>query len=138
MKMMDLIAEATAYGEANSRDPSTKVGGILLIGRRGRKIMGVNTFVGITNPETATREERYEDVVHAEETALLEAGELAKGATYVGSHEPCGRCYRRLIHAGVAAIIFPPTSPERRERWGCEGGRAIAEARGVAVMEVEE
>lgn len=138
MKMMDLIAEAAAHGNACSRDPSTKVGGILLVGRDGRKVYGHNSFVGLEDPGTATREQRYEDVVHAEEVALLKAGEQARGATYVGSHEPCGRCYRRLVHAGVKVIIFPPTSLDRQLRWGCVGGRAVAEALGVACLEVTE
>ncbi len=117
-----------------SRDPSTKVGGVL-IDRNGTRHYGHNTFVGLTEPAEATREERYEDVVHAEEVVLQKAGPAARGGTYVGTHEPCGRCYRRLVLAGVAVIVHEPTSEDRRERWGCEGGRAVAVARGVEVLE---
>jgi len=118
-----------------SLDPSTKVGGVIQV-QGGPAVFGHNTFVGLDDPATATREERYADVVHAEEVALMRAGRRAEGATYVGTHEPCARCYRRLTLAGVVRILFPVTSPERRERWGCDDGRRVAEAQGVEVVEV--
>lgn len=135
MKHADLEAK-------RSLDPSTQVGGVLLIGDGGLqdppRFYGHNQFPSLKEPGTATREERYADVVHAEEVALMYAGwKNAQGAAYVGTHEPCDRCYRRLIWAGVKTIAFRLTSPDRRERWGCVAGRQAALDAGIEIIEVE-
>lgn len=115
-----------------SEDPSTKVGAVLL-DRDGQRIYGHNTFIGLSDPEGATREERYEAVVHAEEVVLLRAGTKARGATLFSTHEPCGHCYRLLIAAGVSVIVHEPTDEERRDRWKCEGGMHAAIDAGLEV-----
>lgn len=110
-----------------SLDPSTKVGGILLT-RDGRQLPSYNHFLTMTDEQvqTATREERYADVLHAEERALLEVSMSdAQGAWYYGSEEPCGRCWKLLAHMGVERVIFRSTDIDRRERWGCDSEGAV-------------
>lgn len=120
----------------HSLDPSTKVGAILAV-HGGPVIHGHNQFVGLDDPATATREERYADVVHAEEVVLMRAGRRAYQSTVVTTHEPCARCWRRLIWAGVLTVAFPRSTDEQRERWGCEEGRQLALAHGLNVVEIE-
>jgi len=126
------MAEARRVAE-QSQDPSTKVGCVLVTSRG--PYYGHNTFATLILPQDATREERYEDVVHAEEHVLLQAGQAAQGSTLFSTHEPCNHCYRLLIHSGVRIVVHEPTSEDRRERWGCEKGRRAALWAGVEIVE---
>ena len=65
---------------------------------------------------------------HAEEVALAEAGEAARGATAYVTLEPCGErssgaasCSARLVAAGVARVVV-----------ACEDRSAFAAGRGLA------
>lgn len=108
-----------------SRDPSTQVGGMLLL-QDGTRVMRHNEFLTLEDPATATREERYADVIHAEEALLLELeASRAHGSWYYGTHEPCGRCWKLLAMAGIERVVFYQTDPERRERWGCNDRAAL-------------
>jgi diaminohydroxyphosphoribosylaminopyrimidine deaminase/5-amino-6-(5-phosphoribosylamino)uracil reductase len=57
---------------------------------------------------------------HAEEQALIAAGEAARGATVYVSLEPCGQrssgaasCAERLVAAGVKRVVIASDNPER-------------------------
>ncbi len=74
---------------------------------------------------------------HAEEQALIAAGEAARGATVYVSLEPCGQrssgapsCAERLVAAGVARVVIASDNPER-----LSAGRGLErlEAGGVEV-----
>lgn len=119
---MTLAREAAA----KSADPSTKVGACLVTSELVQYPRH-NFFPTLLRPEEASREERYADVVHAEEAALLAAGgAAARGSTVYCTHEPCRRCWGLLLNFGVARVVFQKTSEDRRERWGCDEGRRIA------------
>lgn len=116
---------------ANSSDPSTKVGCCIFpvdqLDAEGGSVMdcGFNVFLGLADPETATREERYAAVMHAEMTALLSIGKRARGALVVCTHEPCVDCWKALAFCGVGEVIFVQTTSDRRERWKCQEGRDL-------------
>ena len=74
---------------------------------------------------------------HAEEQAVAQAGEAARGATAYITLEPCGQrstgaasCAERLIGAGVARVVVGAPDPSRYA-----GGRGPArlEAAGVPI-----
>lgn len=125
----------------DSPDPSTKVGACLLVNEKVWKKFGndhftaCNTFSSIKEVEEATREERYEDVIHAEENLILKAGLKMRGGTVFMTHEPCSHCWRLLVASGISKIVFYSTDQERRERWRCTNGRAIGL---LAEIEIEE
>lgn len=105
-----------------SLDPSTKVGGILLH-PDGRLTPCFNTFLTMEDEKVAwaTREERYADVLHAEESGLMELGmDRAKDCWYFGTHEPCGRCWKLLAWMGISRVVYLKTDGERRARWSCD------------------
>jgi diaminohydroxyphosphoribosylaminopyrimidine deaminase/5-amino-6-(5-phosphoribosylamino)uracil reductase len=74
---------------------------------------------------------------HAEEQALVLAGDRARGATAYVSLEPCGErssgapsCAARLAAAGIARVIYACANPDRRS---CGRGPAALAAAGVSV-----
>ena len=118
-----ILAVAQVAAE-NSEDPSTKVG-FAVAHLDGTCWTGHNQFIGLPDPESASREERYAAVVHAEVSALLVAGDAAQGGLFVGTHEPCRECWKVLAYQGPGQVIFLQTDDERRSRWGCQEGREM-------------
>ncbi len=110
-----------------SKDPSTKVGAILVNDQKIVVGMGYNGFARGVHDEVnryLDRERKYKFVVHAEVNAILQAGEKAKGTTlyvYPSFMLPpiCHECCKFAIQAGVKKIVgfFPDVNEERIKRW---------------------
>ncbi len=105
-----------------SKDPSTKVGAVITHTRSKRVIsMGFNGFpagVEDTQERLDDRSTKYEMVVHAEQNALMFAGERAEGATiYVHPLPPCARCAVLIIQSGIVRVVCEQPDFEH-ERWG--------------------
>ena len=111
-----------------SKDPSTKVGAILVDPIRNRPVgWGYNGFaegVADTPERLNVREVKYQLVVHAEVNAILSAGLAARGTTlYVVPSFTlppiCHDCAKTAIQAGVQTIVGfePDTSDPRVARW---------------------
>ena len=57
-------------------------------------------------------------VVHAEQNALMFAGERAEGSSlYVHPLPPCARCAVMIIQAGIVRVVSDQPDFEH-ERWG--------------------
>ena len=105
-----------------SKDPSTKVGAVIAHTRSKRVVsMGFNGFpAGVEDsPERLSdRETKYEMVVHAEQNALMFAGDRAEGCTlYVHPLPPCARCAVMVIQAGITRVVCHQPDFDD-ERWG--------------------
>ena len=105
-----------------SKDPSTQVGAVITHTRSKRVVsMGFNGFpagVEDTRERLDDRETKYEMVVHAEQNALMFAGDRAEGATlYVHPLPPCARCAVMIIQAGIKRVVCDQPDFEH-ERWG--------------------
>lgn len=117
-----------------SKDPSTKVGSVI-VDRRNRVVsIGFNGFPhGVADDDRLDdRERKYELIVHAEVNALLFAGRPVDGcAIYTWPLPPCSRCAALLIQAGVARVV----SPQPPARWldSCSLGAALFVEAGVHV-----
>jgi diaminohydroxyphosphoribosylaminopyrimidine deaminase/5-amino-6-(5-phosphoribosylamino)uracil reductase len=91
------------------------------LARKGRALASPNPLVGavvVRDGEVVGRGfHTFAGVRHAEELAVAEAGEKARGATVYLNLEPCshhGRtppCVDALIEAGVARVVAPLTDP---------------------------
>jgi len=103
-----------------SKDPSTKVGCVLV---RDRRIIstGYNGFprgIGDTFERLNDRKQKYEMTVHAEINAVTTAalhGVSTEGSTAYVTFQPCSRCASVLINAGIKEVFIAADSiiPDR-------------------------
>ena len=105
-----------------SKDPSTKVGCVVVGADREIRSTGFNGFPrGINDDEErlTDREKKYPLICHAEETAIMHAARIGvslKDSTAYVTWPPCSRCARSLIQAGIREIVYPETG-KIPERW---------------------
>lgn len=110
-----------------SKDPSTKVGAVLVNYEMGEEFIGYNGFPrGVDDsPERYNdRELKYRLVVHAEVNALIKAGKLANGSTlYVwpsmGTPPICNECVKIAIQKQIREVVgyAPDETDPRVARW---------------------
>jgi len=105
-----------------SKDPSTKVGCVVVGEDREIRSTGFNGFPrGISDDEErlSDRSQKYPFICHAEENAIMHAARIGlslKGCRAYVTWPPCTRCARSLIQAGVTEVIYP-AGCEVPERW---------------------
>lgn len=106
-----------------SKDPSTKTGAVITVGKQVISV-GYNGFpVGMPDDETLydNREEKYSRVVHCEVNALIYAGKLdphAQHTLYTTPFPSCDRCVVQMIQAGIRTFVAPEPTQEAKDRWG--------------------
>jgi dCMP deaminase len=94
-----------------SKDPSTKVGCVIVDDDRVIVSTGYNGLprgVDDSRLERMARPAKYLWTSHAEENAVAQAartGGVLSGSTAYVTHQPCARCARILIQAGVRRIV---------------------------------
>lgn len=135
-RFLDLAAHIAQW----SKDPSTKVGYVVVGPDREIRSTGFNGFPrGIADsPERLTdRERKYQYICHAEENAVMHAARIGlalKGCTAYGTWPPCTRCARFLVQAGIARVVYPElTSMPGRWTADCLAGKGILDEAGVRV-----
>jgi len=104
-----------------SKDPSTKVGCVVVGEDREIRSTGFNGFprgISDDSERLTDRSKKYPLICHAEENAIMHAARIGislKGSTAFVTWPPCSRCARSLIQAGVQEIVYPETDgiPER-------------------------
>ena len=117
-RFLDLAAHIAAW----SKDPSTKVGCIVVGEDREIRSTGFNGFPrGISDDaeRLENREIKYPLICHAEENAIMHAARVGvslRGCVAYVTWPPCTRCARSLIQAGVVEVVYP-SSAEVPERW---------------------
>lgn len=110
-----------------SKDPSTKVGAVLVNDLKQVVGMGYNGFarsIEDTDERLNNRELKYKLVVHAEVNAIIQAGHEARNSVlyvYPSFMIPpiCHDCCKAAIQAGIAGIVgFEPNESDPRvQRW---------------------
>lgn len=108
-----------------SKDPSTKVGAVVVDAKRRVIAMGYNGFPrGVDDsPERyADRPTKYAHVVHAELNAILNALGPVEGCTLYVTLEPCTTCAKAIIQSGITRVVLPNRDGESKteveKRWG--------------------
>mmetsp|Transcript_12236 Transcript_12236/g.28525 ORF Transcript_12236/g.28525 Transcript_12236/m.28525 type:complete len:377 (+) Transcript_12236:93-1223(+) len=105
-----------------SKDPSTKVGCIIVGPDREVRSTGFNGFprgIEDTVERLNDRSVKYPLICHAEENAIMHAARIGvalKGCVAYVTWPPCSRCARSLVQAGVCEVVYP-SSVDVPERW---------------------
>ena len=105
-----------------SKDPSTKVGCVVVGEDREIRSTGFNGFPrGIEDSmeRLEDRELKYPLICHAEENAIMHSARIGialKDCTAYVTWPPCTRCARSLIQAGVIEVVYPGDI-EIPDRW---------------------
>lgn len=105
-----------------SKDPSTKVGAVIVRPDNTIASMGYNGFPrGMSDsPDLyADRDIKLSRVVHAEMNAILHSHESLQGYTlYTYPFITCDRCAVHVIQTGIVRVVAPHCPTELLERWG--------------------
>ena len=91
-----------------SKDPSTKVGSIIVDDDKRVVSVGYNGFPkGVDDDgRLENREEKYKMIVHAERNALLFANKEVKDChIYTYPFMPCSVCAGMIIQAGIKRVV---------------------------------
>lgn len=114
LAMADLVASW-------SKDPSTKIGAVIVRPDRTVASVGYNGFPRRCDDSAELYEDRalkYQRVVHAELNAILSAREPLHGYAMYVSMPTCGPCAGAIIQAGIRVVIHREPTVELRARWG--------------------
>lgn len=102
-----------------SKDPSTKVGSVIVRPDNSVVSMGYNGFPrGVEDYNLNDREYKYARTIHAELNAVLSARTSVEGCHAYVSLCPCSNCAASLVQAGITKVFFNPIPEELMERWG--------------------
>lgn len=122
-----------------SKDPSTKVGAVIVRPDRTVLSMGWNSFPRGCDDDPAIyadRPRKLARTVHAEANAVTTAETRPRGCTlYVSPLHPCSVCAGLIIQSGITTVVAGVEADTAPERWAesfAESARLFAEA-GVAV-----
>lgn len=104
-----------------SKDPSTKVGSVIVRPDKTVAGMGFNGFPRGCRDEPslyADRDTKYSRVIHAEANAILQSAERLHGhSLYVWPYPPCDRCMATIIQAGIKHVHAPPLPADAQAHW---------------------
>ena len=113
-----------------SKDPSTKVGAVIVRPDKTVASVGYNGFPRGMNdhpPLYADRDVKMTRIIHAEMNAILHAREPLTGYTlYTHPFLTCDRCAVHVVQAGIVRVCAPNTPEALLERWGEAFKRARA------------
>ncbi len=108
-RFLDLAEQISTW----SKDPSTKVGCVVVGEDREIRSTGFNGFprgISDDSERLTDRELKYPLICHAEENAIMHAARIGlslKNCIAYVTWPPCTRCARSLIQAGVVEIVYP-------------------------------
>lgn len=123
----------------SSKDPSTKVGSVIIDAKRRVLGVGYNGFPRgiLDSPERlGDRDVKYSLMVHAELNAILNSGDVTRleGATLYSSLFPCNECAKSIIQVGITRVV---TRISSIDRWRESNGAAAKMFREAGVEVVE-
>lgn len=96
-----------------SKDPSTKVGAVIVDSGRRVVSTGYNGFpMGVKDDSRLSdREKKLEIIIHGEINAILFARRDLSGCTlYTYPFMPCSRCAAMVIQSGIARVVSLPSN----------------------------
>ena len=107
LRFLDMAYHVSTW----SKDPSTKVGAVIVNDKNRFLSLGYNGFprgVKDFSERLDNRELKYKFVVHSEINAILFANCSLDGATlYTYPFMPCSRCAGPIIQSGIKKVVAP-------------------------------
>ena len=107
-----------------SKDPSTKVGAIIVDNGRHPVSVGYNGLPASMVDDPAIlndREQKYKYVIHAERNAIENSPCSVNGCTIYVTHPCCSSCVDFIIECGISRVVFEETSDVRfTKSWNSE------------------
>ena len=105
-----------------SKDPSTKVGAVIVDSERRVVSLGYNGLPrGVCDHDHIlnNKELKLQVVKHAEENAILNSLLRPAGCTIYVTHHPCASCAGSIIQSGITRVVFPsvPLDNTFSKRW---------------------
>ncbi len=103
-----------------SKDPSTKVGAVIVRPDRSIASLGFNGFPRGVEDDSRLEDRalKYELIVHGEINAIVHAREPLIGYTlYTWPFMPCSRCSAIVIQAGIKRVVTVEPTDEQTARW---------------------
>jgi dCMP deaminase len=119
-----------------SKDPSTKVGAVILDPKRRIVSAGYNGFArGVEDKPSrlADRETKLKLTLHAEKNAILFATAPLDGCTIVVTHPCCAQCAAQIIQSGIKHVLWPTPSEDFLKRWAEDYALAVAQFKEAGV-----
>lgn len=118
-KWDDRFIELAAHIATWSKDPSTKVGAVIVNPNRTILSLGYNGLPrDLKDDQNALLDREYKlaRTVHAEMNAILSAPTRPTGCTlYTYPLPPCSNCAAHVIQAGITRVVCP--KPAANSRW---------------------
>lgn len=105
-----------------SKDPSTKVGSVIVSEHKTILSTGYNGFPRQMrdDPEKyADRDSKLSRILHAEVNAIIHlSARLTWGVLYIYPFAPCDHCCVMALEAGIKRFCFPKATKEAESSWG--------------------
>lgn len=113
LKYFSTIVDGVASA---SKDPSTKVGALIVDENHRIISTGYNGFVAGCDERYMSQERplKYHLVIHAEANALLYANRNLKGCILICTHAPCDNCLKHILQSGIREIYYKELGPVER------------------------
>lgn len=132
---------ARSIAKTFSKDPSTKVGAVIVRPDNTVASIGYNGFPkGYIDSEQdyANREYKVANIIHAEANAITHARENLTGSTiYVWPLMPCRECMKLIAASGIKKVVFlldPQLIAKSKGNWNGEEALTIAKKADIEVI----
>jgi dCMP deaminase len=120
-----------------SKDPSTKVGAVIVNDKRQVLGMGYNGFprgVDDMPHRYENRETKLLLVAHAERNALDNTFVDSEGATLYSTLFPCTDCAKGIIQRGIKRVVTTQPSETQYQRFNCDISAMMFDEAGVELV----
>ena len=112
-KINKYIAVAKENANQFSKDPSSKVGALIIDSKGTIVSMGYNGFPRNIDDSQLSWERpmKYNYVIHAEMNALhFSSIKWLDNCTMITTHSPCHDCLKHMIHRGIRRVFYEDVS----------------------------
>ena len=129
---------AKFVAESRSKDPSTKVGCVVVDRENNVRVLGYNGIPrGVSDSrDRLERPAKYLWTGHAEENAVAQAarsGIPLGGCTAYVTACPCSRCARMLIQSGIARVVYDSRTVTKMDACEFDVAKAMFSESGILV-----